>query len=67
MIILKNSVFWDYNFKFYIMIDMHLKYDKMHKNIMIYALVYINNHIITSINNMLSIVPHNILWFIITS
>ena len=28
------------------MIDMHSKYDNMHKNEMFYALIYINNHII---------------------
>ena len=32
------------------MIDMH----NIHKNKMFYALLYINNHIITSINFMLS-------------
>ena len=34
------------------MIDMHSNYDNMHKNRMFYALIYINNHIITSINCM---------------
>ena len=28
------------------MIDMHVKYDYMHKNIMFYSLMFINNHII---------------------
>ena len=28
------------------MIDMHSKYDNMHKNRMFYALIYINNHVI---------------------
>ena len=37
------------------MIDMHSKYDNMHKNEIFYALIYINNHIITCINGMLSI------------
>ena len=37
------------------MIDMHSKYDNMHKNGMINALVWINDHIITIINCMLSI------------
>ena len=27
-----NSAFWDYNFNFHKMIDIHSKYDKMHKN-----------------------------------
>ena len=35
------------------MIDIHSKYDNMHKNRMFYALIYINNHIITFINSML--------------
>ena len=36
------------------MIDMHSKYDNMHKNVMFYVLIYINNHIIISISCMLS-------------
>ena len=36
------------------MIDIHPKYDNMHKNGMIYALIFINNHIIININCMLS-------------
>ena len=37
------------------MIDMHSKSDNMHKNVMFYALICINNHIIiTCINCMLS-------------
>ena len=35
------------------MIYMHSKYDNMHKNIMFYALIYINNHVITSKSCML--------------
>ena len=35
------------------MIDMHLKYDNMHKNEIFYALICINNDIITCINCML--------------
>ena len=38
------------------MIDMFSKYDNMNKNGMVYALVCINNHIITCINYMLSII-----------
>ena len=55
MIIPKNSVFCNYNFKFHIMMDMHSKYDNMHKNGMFYASIRINNQIITYINYMLSI------------
>ena len=55
MIIPKNSAFWYYNFKFYIMIDIHSKYDNMHENEMFYVLVCINNHIIICINFMLSL------------
>ena len=36
-------------------IDMHAKYDNIHENGMFNALICINNHIITSINFMLSI------------
>ena len=46
MVIHKNSVVSDYNFKFHRMIYMHSKYDNIHKNGIVYALVYINNHII---------------------
>ena len=38
----------------YEMIDMHSKYDNIHKNGMFYNNIYINNHIITCINCMLS-------------
>ena len=34
---------------------MHLKYDNMNTNIMLYDLICINNHLITSRNCMLSI------------
>ena len=46
------------------MIDMHLKYDNMHKNEKFYALIYINNHVITSINFMLSTHTHYIYIYI---
>ena len=36
------------------MIEMHSKYDNMHKNGMFYALICINNHIIVCINCVLS-------------
>ena len=32
------------------MIEVYSKYDNMHKNGIFYALIYINNHIIISIN-----------------
>ena len=32
-----RDAFWDYKFKMYEMIDMHSKYDNMHKNGMFYA------------------------------
>ena len=38
------------------MINMYSKYDNMHMNVMFYALIYINNHIITSISYMLSLI-----------
>ena len=37
------------------MIDIHSKYDNMHKNEMFYTLIFINNHEITIINCMLSV------------
>ena len=40
----------DYNFKLHRLKNMHSKYDNMHENI-----IYINNHVITSICWMLSI------------
>ena len=38
--------FLDYNLNLHQMIDMHSKYDNMHKNEMFYALICINNHVI---------------------
>ena len=38
------------------MIDTHSKYDNMHKNGIFYVLIYINNHVISGINYILSIV-----------
>ena len=40
-----NSAFWDYNLNLHEMIDMHSKYNNMHKNGIFYALICINNHI----------------------
>ena len=37
------------------MIDMHSKYDNMHKNEMFYAFICINNHVIIGISCTLSI------------
>ena len=53
MIILKNSTFLDYNFNFHRMINIHSKYGNLHKNGVFYALICINNHIITCIDYML--------------
>ena len=36
------------------MMNMHSKYDNMHKNGMIYAVKCTNSHVISSINSMLS-------------
>ena len=36
------------------MIDIHSQYDNMHKNGMLFAYIYINNHIVTYINYLLS-------------
>ena len=47
MIIPKNSTFRDYNLNFHRMIDIHSKYHNMNKNGLLYALIFIDNHIIT--------------------
>ena len=54
MFIPKNSAFKDYNLNFHRIIDIHSKHDNMYKNVMFYALICINNHIITCIDCMLS-------------
>ena len=37
------------------MIDMYSKYDNMHKNIIFYVLICINNYLTTGINYILSV------------
>ena len=45
------------------MIDMYSIYNNMYKNGIVYALIYINNHICTSINCMLSVlVGHGMIY-----
>ena len=44
MTIPKNNAFWDYNLKFYRMIDMDLKYDNIHKNELVYVFICFNNN-----------------------
>ena len=56
MIIPKNSVFWYYNLNLHRMINMHSKYDNMHKNRIFYALICVNNLIITCIDCMLLLI-----------
>ena len=46
------------------MIDMHSKFDNMHKNEMFYALLCINSHVITSINYVLSRIQEEVLHII---
>ena len=53
MIIPKNSTFVNYNLNYHIMTDIHSKHDNMHKNRIFYALICINNHIISCIDCML--------------
>ena len=50
----KNNAFWDYNLKLHGRMNMHSKYDNVHKNGMFYALIWINNHVIIIINFILS-------------
>ena len=38
---------------------MYSKYDNMHKHVMVYVLIYLKNHIITSINYLLSLIKKN--------
>ena len=42
----QNDVFLDHNLKLYKRIEMYLKYDNMHTNVIINAFICINNHII---------------------
>ena len=37
---------------------MHSKYNNIHKNEMVYVLIYNNNHVIISVNFMLSMTSH---------
>ena len=37
----ENNTFWDYNLKLYEMIDIHSKYDNIHKNGMFCVLICI--------------------------
>ena len=60
MIIPKNNAFWDYNLNFHRMIDVHSKQDKMYKSVIFYALIFINNHIITCIDCKLSVPSYTI-------
>ena len=50
-----NNAVGDYNLKFHEMISMYSKYSNMYKNELFYALIFINNYIITSVNCMLSL------------
>ena len=52
------------------MLSMHSKYNNIHKNEMFNALICINNHVIMSINCMLSLTPFKIFevnWLILMS
>ena len=51
----QNAIFLDHNLKLQKMIEMHLKYDNVHKNRIFNALNCINNHVNSCINCMLSI------------
>ena len=46
------------------MLDMHLKYDNMHNNLMIYDLKCSNNHIIYDISYMILKIPHSVLCIV---
>ena len=50
----QNVIFLYHNLKLDKMIDMHLKYDNMHVNVILNALICINNHVNSCINCMLS-------------
>ena len=39
--------------------NMHSKYDNMHKNEIIYVVKCTNNHVISSVSNILSIIQEN--------
>ena len=44
-----NDIFLDHNMKLHKMIEMYLKYDKVHTNGTINAFICINNHVNSSI------------------
>ena len=48
------NVFLDHIMNLYKMIELLLKYDNMHIFVMINALIFMNNYVITCINSMLS-------------
>ena len=50
----QNAIFLDHNVKLHKMIDMHLKYDKMHTNKILNVLICINYHVNSCTNCMVS-------------
>ena len=59
-----NACYQYYNLKLHEMIDMYSNYDNMHTNVIFYALICINNHIIVCVNCILLIVtpPNGYFW-----
>ena len=52
----QNAVFLEQNLKLHKMIEMHLKYDNMHTNRIFNVLNYINFHVTSFINCVLSFI-----------
>ena len=50
----QNAIFLDHNLKLHKMIELHSKYNNMHTNRIFNALNYINNHVNSYKNCMLS-------------
>ena len=50
----QNTIFLYHNLKLHKMIDMHLKYDNVHKNKIFNVLICINHHVNSFTNCMLS-------------
>ena len=67
IIIPKMMYFLYHNLKLHEIIDINSKYDNMHTNGMVYALIYINNHVNSCINYMLSVCIFNFSSYFFTS
>ena len=60
----QKDIFLYHNLKLHKMIEMHLKYNNMHRNRIFNALICINNHVNLCMNFMLSNLKYTILGII---